>query len=238
MKAGIRFRFGAPPNPEPDFVLEDFGIGIEVTRRDYDGVDDLVQDLTRLIGTRSLTLTLTFDNYPLQVRKATKNSIMLRVSQAIETGSQIDTIHEIDTFTGTFALAIEIAQKPDDNDASHVKVEVESAALARTMEHVEEALLAKTRDQQKIEQARSMPTILLIESSDVGYAYMRSAATWEAVLRTWMSAELPFLGVGLVQRNVLAPGMGFTIVLNPHADEMVLERASNVLALIAAVFPA
>ncbi|MDP2288149.1 MAG: hypothetical protein Q8M73_06235 [Actinomycetota bacterium] len=232
--AGVAFRFGGPPNPEPDFVVEGAGLGIEVTRRDYDGVDDLVQVLSHLVDSLPLIVTLTFDNYPLQIRQAKRREIMTLIADAIAKGERIETIHEIDTFTGPFVLTVDVSDASDMGEDSKVRVEVESPALARTMEQVELAILSKTRDAQKLEQARSMPTIIVVESSDVGYAWMRSMATWEAVLRTWMTPEFPFLGIGLVQRNILVPGLGYAFVLNPHADASALARGATVLAQIAA----
>lgn len=224
---GVDFRFGGPPNPEPDLVLGGLGLGIEVTRRAFDGPRVLSDALEAVAGEHRATVSLTFSEYPPQVRPTQVEDIVLAVTRALEDGNTEALALVVDTSTGPIQLRVRASRAPAAYGQDSVTIAVTSPLLSSTMEQAERAIGDKIRDPQKIRQAEVMPTILLVETSDIGRAWFRDARVWSTRLPALIPEGSPFLGLGVVQRDIRTPTLQATISLNQRSDAAALQSAQQ-----------
>ncbi len=80
---------------------------------------------------------------------------------------------------------------------SHVMVEG-GWKLSGHLQDAAGAVLQVLQDDQKIAQAKTMPTILLVDAARVGMSWMPSPQSWAARLSEGLPAGSDFVGVGVM----------------------------------------
>ncbi|MFJ3893830.1 hypothetical protein [Streptomyces sp. NPDC090083] len=81
---------------------------------------------------------------------------------------------------------------------------------------LEKQVLEVLNDRQKIRQAESLPTILLVEASRSGLAWMRSQQIWATRLAARLPDSTPFRGVGVMISSLDSPKASLSIGLRPN----------------------
>lgn len=82
----------------------------------------------------------------------------------------------------------------------------------------ERAIVAAMEDKRKKRQGQAMPTLLLVDLSDVRHARRRSNATWIKELSKALGSEHVFVGLGIVYASWWRPDVSVAIAENRYAD--------------------
>lgn len=188
-RAGICFEFAVD---HPDLVLEGAVAGIEVGTRELDSPRDLHDQLElRLADHGDLLVVLTFDGRPLKLGAE-------RVARIVE--SIADVVSQEPSATLRFedaALSVSISTGAG-FESPQVVFNFGGAIGSELTEHLAE--VEREIDNKIVEkrhQAQEMPTVLLLDFSRVGAAWLRPGSVWLPVLRSKLNGE-PFVGLGLM----------------------------------------
>jgi hypothetical protein len=99
---------------------------------------------------------------------------------------------------------------------------------------LEKEVLVALSNEQKIRQAQSVPTILLVEASRTGLAWMRPQRTWATRLAEQLPAETPFRGIGLMISSLDSPDVSLSIGVHSNIsprDAFAIEALARDLGL-------
>jgi hypothetical protein len=187
-QAGVEFEFAAD---FPDLVLSHGSYGIEVGTRAIDGPWGMCDQLEAgLAGRSGLHVVLRFDRRPLKLPETVVRDV---VSSIIEQEyTQPTTTLRFDSAQLTVLVAKDVIE-----GASNAVVEFQSEGpeLTSHMGEVERELDNKIAEKRR--QATKMPTILLLDVSRVGWAWLRPGSVWNAVLQKKLEGE-PYVGLALM----------------------------------------
>jgi hypothetical protein len=221
---GVAYEFGSPGTSQPDFVLPDFGFGIEVTRRARDGSEALRMSLfRRLTGVRPRSRpVVTLSAQPLAIREGVLKQISDEAVAALTRGD-----HHLDAVVrpardGHPATTAAIDLFRGDSEWPRVRYLESAALLAVTMLDVEDLILSCLEDKRKAKQGASMPCLLVIDASRlVDAVWLRPKDTWAKRLAHLLTDEHTFIGVALLYGRVGAlPHLALGIGPQASADDL------------------
>ena len=103
--------------------------------------------------------------------------------------------------------------------------------LTPHLQDVEAEIKSKViKDARKIEQAKSMPTVLVVDISRCGVAYLRSPAVWALALRGMLDERDPYLGVAVMVSSLDDTGVKLAWSAGPGCDPELGERVSRLFS--------
>ena len=186
--AGIEFEFAAD---YPDLVLGQGNSGIEVGTRAIDdpwAIHDQLE--VALAGRPGLHVVLRFDQRPLKVRETVVSEVVSSITA--EDYSRPTTTLRFDTARLTVLVTKDVVDGPS---SVVIEFQSEGAELTSHMGEIERELDNKIAEKRR--QATKMPTVLLLDVSRVGWAWLRSGSVWISVLRDKLKGE-PYAGLALM----------------------------------------
>ena len=213
---GVAFEFGKTGGqPQPDLVLPDFGFGIEVTRRKRSPDADLRRAISKGVysaipgaerhewkrsGKRIPTPVARVTGQPIAIRRRVLDDLSVEVEQAIRQGHQH--VHGVvrPARDGYPAVVASIDLYGGRSGMPRIVHDERWLDLTIPMRDIEDLVLAALEDRRKSVQGSSMPTILLIDASQLSQLlWLRSLSTWADRLGMLLSPDHTFVGVGLTK---------------------------------------
>jgi hypothetical protein len=198
----IKVDFG---DPYPDLVVEN-RLGIGVGCRTLDGPRDLADAVVDQIDPNERTVGLSFGGRPLRITQTQIDDVVAFAATAAPVGVPDLSAEN----TGYFAeLDLTVAVMPPQEawwgEDGGVEVQYGSrpgAALAPLVADLEQQMLNKMTE--KAHQAGSMPTILFLDFSAVGLAWLRTTGLWTGSLEKLLKLDegKPYAGLGLMVGSV------------------------------------
>lgn len=221
---GIAFDFGAPSTPQPDLVLCDLGLGIEITHRKADPTWDLKWHLKNVFQSRAsstqLHIELEFSAMPFAIRSKVRDALVDEIRRAAMEGES--TVHCVvrPARGGQPAITVKATIYPTKHAYGFPKIKFsEDVDRYRVlMADVEDAIVQTMRDKRKRRQAAAMPTALMIDLNRVKGAHLRPSNAWVDRLLGLIEPEDKFVGVGLLYGRHWDPESPLILVRNPHVD--------------------
>lgn len=188
-RGGVPFEFG---KDHPDYVLSGGALGIEVGSRALDGPWALHDRLEERLAARDddIFASLSFDDRPLKLGAARIEEI----AEAIA-GHQMSQPAEALRFADA-GLTVQLTREAA-SPASRVAVTFAGGFglnLSAHMADVEREIANKAAE--KARQAGKMPTIILVDMSRTGWAWMRGPQAMIPALRRILPST-PFAGLGV-----------------------------------------
>lgn len=214
-RAGLQFEFAAD---HPDLVLPGAAGGIEVGTRALDSPRALHEELElRMADQVGLIVVLSFDNRPLKLGLERVNRIVEMV--AGRRHSEPTTLRFEDA-----GLTVSITTETGFENAQ-ILINF-GATLTDHLAEVEREIDNKIAEKRR--QAKRMPTMLLLDFSRVGMAWLRPGSVWLPVLRSKLDAE-PFAGLGLMVSTLDSSlPLDLHVVLKPTAPREMHESIDQV----------
>jgi hypothetical protein len=188
-RGGVSFEFG---KDHPDYVLEDGGLGIEVGSRALDGpwaLHDRLEELLAAAGSDA-SVQLSFDDRPLKLGASRTEEIARQIA-GHPMSRPADSLRFEDV-----GLTVHLTSGA--GIPGH-QVTVAFAGgwglnLTAHMDDVEREIENKAKE--KARQAGKMPTVVLVDISRTGWAWMRGPQTMIPALQRILSST-PFAGLGV-----------------------------------------
>jgi hypothetical protein len=225
-RAGIEFEFGQPGQPQPDLVLPEWGLGIEVGSRTLNDAQ-LLEDEIRAVVELSPApehVQVAYDTRPLAIRATARAKIVDKVRRGMEVNEEAVPAH------GNHPpIGVRITRTPA-SGASTVTTSVDSTLLTPHLLEAEAEIRSTViKNPGKIRQAESMPTVLVIDIARCGFAWLRPLPMWQQALERLLDEDDPYIASAVM---VTGPGSDTQLAwaANPHRDQTVAERVSQLFA--------
>lgn len=231
---GVGFDFGRRgTKPEPDLLLRDAELAIEVKARHLNGLQDLCDELEAALAETQapVTVHIACTERPLYLKQGPRTAIVDQTVERVRTGQLGTSVTELQqpwASTPVLRLDLRIMPQPPDPLGSRVLVEG-GWELSPHLEDIESEILAVLTDEQKVAQAKAMPTILLVDAARTGVAWIRPARIWARRLADRLPDGTPFIGVAVMIPTLDNPDVPIALALRPGADPQAL-AAAHVLA--------
>ncbi|WP_370137687.1 hypothetical protein [Streptacidiphilus sp. EB103A] len=231
--AGVGFDFGARKgSPEPDLILREANLALEVKARRPNGLRDLVSELKAALDEIEVGVTvhLACSEMPLVIKKDAREAIIKETLDRVWAGAWGTRVTQLDqpwAATPRLDLAVRLFEQSIPlAPGSHVVVE-NGFELSGHLQDVESVVLAVLDDEQKIKQAEARPTILLIDAARTGNAWMRSGHIWARRLADRLPDSTPFVGVGVMIPTLDKADVPISLALRGNAAPEALEAAKK-----------
>ncbi|WLW55247.1 hypothetical protein [Streptomyces sp. YU58] len=226
-RAGIPFDFGRRNgDTEPDLVLRDMNLGIEVKARRLDGLEDLRAELAAALTgiTPSVLVELRPDSPPLVIKADVRAKVVEETVQRVRSGNFGAKVTPVDqpwSARKRLLLHVGIRQAADPTGGSLIIVTggFWGSEPGPHLMDAEAQVLAALHDEQKIRQAKSMPTILLVDVARTGSAYIRSPKVWAQRLEMLLPETTLFVGAAVMTPSLDDPGVGISLGVRANLSD-------------------
>ncbi|MFJ5546790.1 hypothetical protein [Streptomyces sp. NPDC093225] len=226
-RAGIPFDFGRRNGAtDPDLVLREMNLGIEVKARRLDGLRDLHDELKAALADIDppVLVHLIPDSQPLTIKPDKRAEVIAETVQRVRNGSLGTAVKEIDqpwSARTRLLLKIGIYQGHDLPRGSLVTVTNAfwGSEPGPHLADVEDQVRLVLQDEQKVRQAESMPTILLVDAARTGSAYIRSPKVWARRLEMLLPDTTPFVGAAVMTPTLDDPDVGISLGLRANLSD-------------------
>lgn len=178
---GLQVEFGDPRRPNPDIVVPGLGVGIEVTRRARGGTRELRQAI--MAGTAGVDprprVMVHVSAQVLSIRKGVLEQITHEVAAAAQAGEpQISAVLR-PAHDDQPAATAQIFFNRGRSVVPTIALLPAAVNLKVTMIDIENVADACLRDKQKSAQGAAMPSLLLIDATELAPAvWLRSPQAW------------------------------------------------------------
>ncbi|MFD3931760.1 hypothetical protein [Streptomyces sp. NPDC058614] len=231
-RAGIPFDFGRRNGAtEPDLMLRDLHLAIEVKARRLDGLRDLHDELqTALTGiTPPVLVELRTDSQPLVIKKNVRAKVVEETVQRVHSqnyGTAVTPVDQPWSARKRLLIHVGVHQAPDLTNGSRIIVTggFWGNEPGPHMMDVEDAVLAVLEDDQKLRQANTRPTILLFDAARTGMAWIRSGRVWAQRLAIRLPDTTPFVGAAVMTPKLDDPDIGISLGVRENLSDQ--DRAS------------
>lgn len=198
---GLQVEFGDPRRPNPDIVVPGLGVGIEVTRRARGGTRELRRAI--MAGTAGLKprprVTVHVSAQVLSIRKGVLEQITHEVASAAQAGQPRISAVLRPAHDDQPAATAQIYLNRGRSVVPTIALLPAAANLTVTMINIENVADACLRNKQKIAQGAAMPSLLMIDATELAPAvWLRSPQAWSHRLASLITPQDTFAGVGLV----------------------------------------
>lgn len=224
-QAGVPFDFGVRGgSPQPDLVLKETELGIEVKARRLDGLRDLHNELEEALENAGaeVVVHIACRERPLYLKEAERRDLVSEVLDRVTSGSYGTISAELDQpWAATPKLPLALRIFPDDSFFPGQRVFIEGGeALAGHLANIESEVIAVlTADEQKASQAASMPTLLLVDIARAGVGWIRPERVWAQVLAVRLPETTPFIGAAVMVPRLDSPNVELAVAVRPDAGE-------------------
>ena len=219
---GVFFEFGAIGKPQPDLILRQPPMGIEVTRKHVAPVERLQRELREALWAQGLKpkIFLTYSTRPFLLRTKRRDEIIAEVIEAVRRGDS----------------GIQAVVRPGRANQPAITVEIdlnggrsvlpisrwkEGEVLTPSLLDVEVLITAAMEDKRKERQANSMPTILIVDITGIKGAETRNSREWGSRLGSLLKPRHKFIALAILIDHPYSKATKFALAANPHSDAMV-----------------
>lgn len=227
---GVDFDFGAPSAPQPDLVLHDMNLGIELTTRSADPTHDLVWHLATTFGFTGpgpkLQIHLEFNAVPFAIRTRVRDGLTEEIRRAAEEGQSTIFCVVRPALNRQPAITVKATIYPVKRPLGFPRVTfTEDVNRYRVlMADIEAAIVQTMREKRKVRQANSMPTILVIDMDRVRGAHLRPTNAWVDRLLRLVEPDDKFIGLGMIYGRRWNPESPLILVRNPNVESNDLQE--------------
>ena len=204
---GIDYRLGDTRVSNPDFLLAS-GVGIEVTARAPQGIDALCTALDGLLERRPGTGTsVVFDLYPSRLRDEVVTDVLRAVDDVLAAGpehGQEPVRVRVQDPKNVVEVVVEVRVTPG---RPGVRWEVTAGDLAPGLGSAEYAVFDVANSEAKAAQGLAVqgPSVLMVDVSRYGAAWMRPGHVWAPMLAQRFPQVFPFGAVGVFHQSLEHP---------------------------------
>lgn len=203
---------------EPDLMLRDMNLAIEVKARRLDGLQDLRDELQTALAdiTPPVLVELRTDSQPLVIKKAVRDKVVEETVQRARGqnyGTAVTTVDQPWSARKRLLIHIGLYQAADLMDGSRIIVTggFWGAEPGPHLMDVEDQVMAVLEDKQKLRQANTRPTILLFDAARTGMAWIRSELAWAQRLAMRLPDTTPFVGTAVMTPKLDDPDVGISL---------------------------
>lgn len=233
----IAFDFGRRQgNTDPDLLPRGMQIGVEIKTRRVDGISELHDELEAALDgiAAPVHAEISFDHRPLVVKAAERDRIVAAVLERCARAEWGAVRFELDQpWTSSQTVAISVMLLPLEPALPGSRVAIDEAGLELTahLDDAGQAVLAVLDDPQKQRQARSRPTLLIVDAARVGTAWIRPPRIWVGPLEAGLAErpETPFIGVGMMTQTLDSVEFPVAVTLRPNAPAAQLDEVRTLL---------
>lgn len=231
-RAGIPFDFGRRNGAtEPDLVLREMNLAIEVKARRLDGVQDLRTELAAALAgvTPPVLVELRTDSQPLGIKADVRAKVVEDILQHARSQNFGTVVTEVDqpwSARKRLLLHVGIRQAADLTSGSQIIVTggFWGNEPGPHLLDVENEVLATLEDQPKLRQANTKPTILLFDAARTGKAWIRPQPVWAQRLAMLLPDTTPFVGAAVMTPTLDDPDVGISLGIRANLTDQ--ERAT------------
>jgi len=234
--AGVGFDFGARSGtPQPDLVLRETSLGIEIKNRTLDGLRQLERDLDDAVADvgAPVTIYLACDERPLVIKADVRAAIVQQASAMIQAGQRGTFTMQLDqpwAATPQLNLSVRVADRSPVPGSAKVIFEEGFSSLPGPLDDAEAEVLKVLQDEQKIQQALAMPTILLVDAGLTGMSVFRPMNVWAQRLNLLLPTSTPFVGIAVMMPELISPDAPLALVTRPGIDSSTLAAVKKLSA--------
>ncbi|MGW4908120.1 hypothetical protein [Streptomyces sp. NPDC004270] len=222
-RAGVSFEFGQRGKaPQPDLILSGRNLAIEVKNRRVDGFEDLYDELEAALSeiNAPVVVQILFDERPLVMKPADRTRVVEQTIERVqrgELGTAEMSVQQPWAARQRLLIAVQIIETDTPPTGRRVITHT-GGTLSGHFQDLEKQVLKVLNDGQKIRQAETMPTILMVEASRSGLAWMRPQQTWATRLAEQLPSSTPFRGVGLMISSLDSSDVSLSIGVRPNVS--------------------
>jgi hypothetical protein len=216
----VPFDFGSTSSPQPDLVLRNADLGIEVTSRQADPLWDLIWHLKSTFGFTTselqVRITLEFSAMPFAIRTKVREALTAEIRRAALEDERTVYCVVRPALGGRPAITVKATVSPTRRFLGFPQVTFtdDRHRYRVLMADIEQAIVDAMREKRKVRQARSMPSALVI---DVGR--IKGARPSTAGLDRLLQLPEPrdeFVGLGIIHGPGWATESPLILARNPH----------------------
>ena len=222
--AGVGFDFGARGGtPKPDLVLRESNLGIEIKNRTLDGLRELERKLSEAVADLGapVTIYLACEERPLVIKNNVRIEIIEQASEMIQAGQRGTFLTQLDqpwAATPKLNLSVRIADRSPVPGSAKVIFEEGFFSLPGSLDDAEAEVVKVLQDEQKIQQALAMPTILLVDAALTGMSAFRPINVWAQRLKVLLPTDTPFVGIAVMMPELTSPDAPLALVTRAGLD--------------------
>ncbi|MBO7938135.1 hypothetical protein JTP77_019760 [Streptomyces sp. S9] len=215
-RAGVTFEFGQRGGPpQPDLILPGRDLAIEVKTRRLDGFENLIEELESALTdiNAPVIVQVLCDERPLVMKPADRARVVEWTIQRVQRGERgmaEMSVQQPWAARQRLLIGVQIIE-PEAPPTGRRLITHTGGTLSGHFQDLEKAVLEVLNDRQKIRQAEAMPTILIVEASRSGLAWMRPQRTWATRLAEQLPETSPFRGVGVMISSLDSPDVSLSI---------------------------
>lgn len=234
--AGVGFEFlPEGGRPQPDIALLDMPLRLEITSRWTTQLSHLQAALEQDLAGSGFSVVISCSESPVRILPGEQRRIRDKVRVLVDAGEPF----EFDECIGSWrfrqsCLRLRLAGTPaGTRDAAVVDWQITGAALSDHLGDVETLICDKLTDEAKSRQATDGPTMLIVEGSRAGQAWIRSDQVWKGVVHKLLQdADTKFVALGLMFVDNVNPDVRFYAAVHRGCPA---ESAAAVEAVEAAI---
>lgn len=233
-QAGVGFDFGDRRKglPQPDLVLRKANLAIEIKARRLDGLRDLERELEAALSQAraAASVVISCRERPLVIKRDQRAAIVEQVTARVSSGHWGTIPVRLDqpwASPPALDLHLRVLDQGPTTLGSHVLVEG-GWDLSGHLQDAAGVVLQVLQDEQKIAQAKTMPTILLVDAARLGMSWMPTPESWAARLGDGLAPDSDFVGVGVMIPTLDHKDAQVAITIRPNAPE---QAVTDVLEL-------
>jgi hypothetical protein len=234
--AGVGFDFGARGGtPQPDLVLRETSLGIEIKNRTLDGLGELERNLDDALASLGapVTVYLACDERPLVIKTDVRTAIVQQASGMIQVGQRGTFVRQLDqpwAATPQLNLSVRVADRSPVPGSARVIFEEGFSSLPGPLDDAEAEVVKVLQDEQKIQQAFAMPTLLLVDAALTGMSMFRPINVWAQRLNVLLPTDTPFVGIAVMMPELIRPDAPLALVTRQGIDSATLAAVKKLAA--------
>jgi len=224
-RAGVPFEFGSRKGkPQPDLILKNCNLALEVKNRKLDGLRDLAGELNTALTEANVAATIHLGTaeWVLCIKASERQDIIEQTLQRVSAGSAEDFSVVLDhpwAATAKPSVTVQIFPHPPPVGSQRVFIQNAFATTGHFADVENEIVSVLTGDEQKMAQAQSIPTILLIDIGRAGMSWIRPERIWAAMLAARIPVTTPFVGVAVMVPRITDRDVVISLALRDNISK-------------------
>ncbi|WP_327049330.1 hypothetical protein OG320_16485 [Microbispora sp. NBC_01189] len=242
-ESNVSYQLGNTKVSNPDFVVPDHDLGVEVTAKAPPSISSLHEQVEGLLRDwPGVGVQLTFSLYPSRLTGQQVDELVQKVTIAArdvcQSGSTVTIRQKVDDPKNVKPIMIEAVLRPLSAGALEGRVwsQVEAGLLEDPLSSAEYAVFEIGASSAKAKQARSISggVILAIDLSRYGAAWMRPGAVWAGRLAQRFTSDFPFAAIAIFRQDlrlphIIEPAVGISSYAAPDTRRRI-EQLCEILA--------
>ena len=167
------------------------------------------------------------------VRPTSAPAIVQQASGMIQAGQRGTFVTQLDqpwAATPQLNLSVRVADRSPVPGSARVIFEEGFFSLPGPLDDAEAEVVKVLQDEQKIQQALAMPTILLVNAALTGMSVFRPMNVWAQRLNVLLPTDTPFVGIAVMMPELISPDAPLALVTRPGIDSATLAAVKKLAA--------